>query len=202
MGRGMDMADHPGRSSSGSSAPRPTSTPAGARSHLLTRGTAARSGRAPTGASSPDTAATGGIARPDTVIRRGPHDHRHRDAGARHATKAEGVHRTEDAPVLLQRAPGPWPGVTSITKVLDAPALTYWKMNQVAQAAIASAEQLIRDREAGKTDAAVKYLTTLSTTAMDRGSRIHASIESDPPARARARSTRATRPRSPGPAPG
>jgi hypothetical protein len=50
-------------------------------------------------------------------------------------------------------------------------------MNQVAQAAIASAEQLIRDREAGKVDAAVKYLTTLSTSAMDRGSRIHAAIE-------------------------
>ena len=29
------------------------------------------------------------------------------------------------------------PGVTSVTRVLDAPALTYWKMNQVAQAAIA-----------------------------------------------------------------
>ena len=50
-------------------------------------------------------------------------------------------------------------------------------MNQVAQAAIAGAERLIEDREAGKVDAAVKYLTTLSTTAMDRGSRIHASIE-------------------------
>ncbi|HSW41042.1 MAG TPA: PD-(D/E)XK nuclease family protein, partial [Patescibacteria group bacterium] len=36
---------------------------------------------------------------------------------------------------------------------------------------------LIEDREAGKTDAAVKYLTTLSTSAMDRGSRIHAAIE-------------------------
>ena len=50
-------------------------------------------------------------------------------------------------------------------------------MNQVAQAAIAGAERLIEDREAGKVDAAVKYLTTLSTTAMDRGSRIHAAIE-------------------------
>ena len=48
--------------------------------------------------------------------------------------------------------------------MLDAPALTYWKMNQVAQAAIAGAERLIEDREAGKVDAAVKYLTTLSTT--------------------------------------
>ena len=92
------------------------------------------------------------------------------------ATKAEGAVRTARTSYYFNGA-GPWPGVTSVTKVLDAPALTYWKMNQVAQAAIASAEQLIRDREAGKTDAAVKYLTTLSTTAMDRGSRIHASIE-------------------------
>ena len=72
---------------------------------------------------------------------------------------------------------GPWPGVTTVTKVLDAPALTNWKMNQVAQAAIANAERLIEDRETGKVDAAVKYLTTLSTSAMDRGSRIHAAIE-------------------------
>ena len=73
---------------------------------------------------------------------------------------------------------GPWPGVTSITKVLDAPALTYWKMKQVAQAAIDGAERLIEDRETGKSEAAVKYLTTLSTTALDRGTRIHAALES------------------------
>lgn len=72
---------------------------------------------------------------------------------------------------------GPWPGVTSITGVLDKPPLVNWKMNQVALAAIEQAERLIEDRESGKTDAAVKYLTTLSTTAMDRGSRIHGSIE-------------------------
>jgi hypothetical protein len=91
-------------------------------------------------------------------------------------TPVPGVLRTKTHQYYFSGA-GPWPGVTSITKVLDAPALTYWKMNQVAQAAIASAEQLIRDREAGKVDAAVKYLTTLSTSAMDRGSRIHAAIE-------------------------
>jgi hypothetical protein len=91
-------------------------------------------------------------------------------------TPVLGVHRTKTHQYYFSGA-GPWPGVTSVTKVLDAPALTYWKMNQVAQAAIASAEQLIRDREAGKVDAAVKYLTTLSTSAMDRGSRIHAAIE-------------------------
>ncbi len=87
-----------------------------------------------------------------------------------------GVHRTKTHQYYFNGA-GPWPGVTSVTKVLDAPALTGWKINQVAQAAIAGAERLIEDREAGKVDAAVKYLTTLSTTAMDRGSRIHAAIE-------------------------
>ncbi len=95
---------------------------------------------------------------------------------ARAATRPTGVHRTKTHLYYFNGA-GPWPGVTSITKVLDAPALTYWKMNQVAQTAIASAERLIEDREAGKVDAAVKYLTTLSTSAMDRGSRIHSSIE-------------------------
>ena len=97
-------------------------------------------------------------------------------ATARAATRPTGVHRTKTHLYYFNGA-GPWPGVTTITKVLDAPALTYWKMNQVAQAAIASAERLIEDREAGKVDAAVKYLTTLSTSAMDRGSRIHSSIE-------------------------
>ena len=97
-------------------------------------------------------------------------------ARATAATRPVGAHRTKTHQYYFNGA-GPWPGVTSITKVLDAPALTNWKMSQVAQAAIASAERLIEDREAGKTDAAVKYLTTLSTSAMDRGQRIHASIE-------------------------
>lgn len=92
-------------------------------------------------------------------------------------TPTVGVHRTKQHLYYFNGA-GPWPGVTTITKVLDAPALTYWKMNQVAQTAIASAERLIEDRETGKTEAAIKYLTTLSTAAMDRGSRIHGSIES------------------------
>lgn len=89
---------------------------------------------------------------------------------------ATGVHRTKNHQYYFSGA-GPWPGVTTITKVLDAPALTNWKMNQVAQSAIDSAERLIADRESGKVEAAVKYLTTLSTSAMDRGSRIHGSIE-------------------------
>ena len=92
------------------------------------------------------------------------------------ATRPTGAYRTKTHQYYFSGA-GPWPGVTSITRVLDAPALTNWKMNQVAQTAIAGAERLIEDREAGRVDAAVKYLTTLSTTAMDRGSRIHASIE-------------------------
>ena len=62
-------------------------------------------------------------------------------------TPIAGVHRTKTHQYYFN-GQGPWPGVTSITKVLDAPALTYWKMNQVAQAAIAGAERLIEDREA------------------------------------------------------
>ena len=88
-----------------------------------------------------------------------------------------GVHRTRTH-LYYFNGEGPWPGVTGITKVLDAPALTGWKLGQVAEAAIANAERLIADRESGKTEAAVKWLTTLSTEAMDRGSRIHAAIES------------------------
>ena len=70
------------------------------------------------------------------------------------ATRPVGVVRTKTHQYYFCGA-GPWPGVTAITKVLDAPALTHWKMNQVAQAAIAGAERLIEDREAGRTDAAV-----------------------------------------------
>jgi hypothetical protein len=93
------------------------------------------------------------------------------------ATRAEGVVRTARHLYYFNGA-GPWPGVTSITRVLDAPALTNWKLGEVARSAVENAERLIADREAGKTDAAVKYLTTLSTSAMDRGSRIHGNIES------------------------
>lgn len=54
------------------------------------------------------------------------------------ATRPTGVVRTKTHQYYFCGR-GPWPGVTSITKVLDAPALTHWKMNQVAQAAIAAA---------------------------------------------------------------
>lgn len=93
------------------------------------------------------------------------------------AMPAEGVHRTKQHLYYFNGA-GPWPGVTTVTHVLDAPALTWWKLDQVARTAIENAERLVADREAGKADAAAKWLTTLSTTAMDRGSRIHGAIES------------------------
>jgi len=92
-------------------------------------------------------------------------------------TAVVGPHRTKNHLYYFD-GEGPWPGVTTITRVLDAPALTNWKLNQVAAAAVENAERLIEDRESGKTDAAVKWLTTLSSTAMDRGHRIHATLES------------------------
>lgn len=91
-------------------------------------------------------------------------------------TAVVGPHRTKNHLYYFD-GEGPWPGVTTITRVLDAPALTNWKLNQVAAAAVENAERLIEDREAGKSDAAVKWLTTLSTSAMDRGQRIHATLE-------------------------
>jgi hypothetical protein len=76
---------------------------------------------------------------------------------------------------------GPWPGVTSVTDVLDKPALTKWHRTQVAEAAIAHAERLIEDRDRGDVEAAVAYLLSLrneGSNSRDRGSRIHATIES------------------------
>ena len=49
------------------------------------------------------------------------------------------------------------PGVHEV----DAPALTNWKLGEVARSAVENAKPLIEDGEAGKTDAAVKYLTAL-----------------------------------------
>lgn len=92
------------------------------------------------------------------------------------AHPTEGVVRTQRHQYYFNGA-GPWPGVTTITNVLDKPALINWKLEGVARSAIEQAERLIEDRESGKTEAAVKYLTTLSTTAMDRGQRIHQAIE-------------------------
>lgn len=76
---------------------------------------------------------------------------------------------------------GPWPGVTSVTDVLDKPALTNWKRKQVALAAVEHAERLVADRKAGNTEAAVAFLLATRTSgdvARDRGSRIHKVLES------------------------
>lgn len=76
---------------------------------------------------------------------------------------------------------GPWPGVTTVTDVLDKPALTKWHREQVAMAAVANAERLVADRDAGNIDAAVAYLLavrTAGTEGRERGSRIHAVLES------------------------
>lgn len=76
---------------------------------------------------------------------------------------------------------GPWPGVTTVTDVLDKPALLRWHKEQVARAAIASAERLVADRTLGNEDAAVAYLLAArnaGTDGRERGSRIHAALES------------------------
>src|SRR3954471_467600 len=72
---------------------------------------------------------------------------------------------------------GPWPGVTTVTDVLDKPALVRWKVEQVALAALENAERLVDARDSGRGEAAVKYLTTGNTAARDRGSRIHQALE-------------------------
>lgn len=76
---------------------------------------------------------------------------------------------------------GPWPGVTTVTDVLDKPALTNWHRTQVAQAAVAHADRLVADAAAGNVDAAVAFLLavrTEGTSGRERGTRIHAALES------------------------
>ena len=84
---------------------------------------------------------------------------------------------------------GPWPGVTTITDVLDKPALTKWHRTQVAEAAVAHAERLVADHAAGNDEAAVAFLLAArneGTNSRERGSRIHQSLEAvlrrEPPA--------------------
>lgn len=75
---------------------------------------------------------------------------------------------------------GPWPGATTVTDVLDKPALVTWKRKQVALAALEHAERLVIDREAGNAEAAVAFLMATRNTGDDgrnRGSRIHTAIE-------------------------
>lgn len=91
-----------------------------------------------------------------------------------------GIHRTPRHLYYFNGA-GPWPGVTTVTGVLDKPALVRWFREQVARAAIASAERLVADRDAGNEDAAVAYLLAArneGTNGRERGSRIHGVLES------------------------
>lgn len=76
---------------------------------------------------------------------------------------------------------GPWPGVTTVTDVLDKPALVKWFKEQVAQAAIEHADRLIVDKAAGNIEAAVAFLLSVrneGTNGRERGSRIHQALES------------------------
>ena len=75
---------------------------------------------------------------------------------------------------------GPWPGVTTITDVLDKPALVKWFKTQVAEAALTHAERLIADREAGNQEAAIAFLLAArneGTNGRERGTRIHEVLE-------------------------
>ena len=96
------------------------------------------------------------------------------------AKPATGVVRTPRHLYYFNGA-GPWPGVTTVTDVLDKPALTKWHRTQVAEAAIANAERLLSDRESGNVEAAVAYLLAIrteGTNSRERGTRIHAALES------------------------
>jgi hypothetical protein len=97
----------------------------------------------------------------------------------RATTAPVGARRTKTHQYYFGGA-GPWPGVTTITDVLDKPALVRWHREQVAAAAIAHAERLVADREAGNTDAATAFLLAArneGTNGRERGTRIHAAIE-------------------------
>lgn len=82
--------------------------------------------------------------------------------------------------VYYHNGRGPWPGVTSVTDVLDKPALVKWKREQVAIAALAHIDRLLEDKQAGNDDAAVAFLLNArdeGRNSRDRGSRIHKAIE-------------------------
>lgn len=91
-----------------------------------------------------------------------------------------GVYRTPRHLYYFNGA-GPWPGVTTVTDVLDKPALVKWKREQVALAAFANLDRLTADKASGNEDAAVAYLLAArneGTNGRERGSRIHAVLES------------------------
>lgn len=96
------------------------------------------------------------------------------------ATARVGVIRTPRHLYYFNGA-GPWPGATTVTEVLEKPALNRWLREQTALSAINHAERLIVDREAGDTEAAVAFLLAArneGTNGRDRGSRLHAVLES------------------------
>ena len=95
------------------------------------------------------------------------------------AAATEGVVRTPRH-LYYFNGKGPWPGVTTVTDVLDKPALLKWHKTQIAEAALAHAERLVSDREAGNGEAAVAFLLAArheGTNSRERGSRIHQAIE-------------------------
>lgn len=95
------------------------------------------------------------------------------------SVSSQGVVRTPRHLYYFNGA-GPWPGVTTITDVLDKPALTKWHREQVALAALVHADRLVTDREAGNGDAAVAFLLAArneGTNGRERGTRIHAALE-------------------------
>jgi hypothetical protein len=95
-------------------------------------------------------------------------------------TTSPGVTRTPRHLYYFNGA-GPWPGVTTVTDVLDKPALTRWHRTQVAEAALAHADRLVTDRDAGNAEAAIAFLLAarnVGTNGRERGTRIHTALES------------------------
>jgi hypothetical protein len=75
---------------------------------------------------------------------------------------------------------GPWPGVTTVTDVLDKPALLQWHKKQIAEAALANADRLVQDRAAGNDEAAIAFLLKArneGTNGRERGTRLHNVLE-------------------------
>jgi hypothetical protein len=75
---------------------------------------------------------------------------------------------------------GPIPSVTTITGILDKPALTWWRLEQLALNAVQDAEMLAIMRDRGDTEAAVKYVMTrrdAGDAARERGTDFHALAE-------------------------
>ena len=71
---------------------------------------------------------------------------------------------------------GPLAGVTTITRILNAPGLNWWDKEQVARHAIEDAELLVTMRDRGDSEAAVKYLLSrrdYGDAARERGTDFH-----------------------------